>query len=138
MTPFHSHKPEIKQLILWEEAKSDLILLSFNKIFDMQNQFRGNVAQELTGRQRACKPADGNGCNLACWAGFKSTNRQGKERYLFIPACTNPQAVLTVIVVTSPKASPQVTGEELLIKPISRPGRCASFLLARAMFLQLL
>lgn len=34
-----------------------------------------------------------------------------------------------------PEASPQVTRENLLMKAIGKPGRCAAFLLARTTFL---
>ena len=65
---------------------------------------------------------------------FQKHKQVGKGGYLFITACTALQAVLTMVIVTSPEAILQVTREELFIKAIGKPGRCAAFLSARKMF----
>lgn len=69
------------------------------------------------------------------WLGWFQKHRQVGEGGIFISVHTALQAGLTMVVVTLPTASLQVTKEELLIKAIGKPGRCAAFLLARMMFL---
>lgn len=71
--------------------------------------------------------------NSVVWFQKHKTGRE--RRYLFIIACTALQAVHAMVVVISLKTSLQVTREELLIKAVGKPGRCAAFLLARMIFL---
>lgn len=64
------------------------------------------------------------------WLGWFQKHKQVGEGGIFITVHPALQAGLTMVVVTFPEASLQVTKEELLIKAIGKPGRCA-----RMMFL---